>query len=115
MSQVKALGFDVFGTVVDWRTSITREGEAFGRAHGISGVDWVKFADAWRRLYQPFMNKVRHGEIGWTKLDDLHRMALDQLLGEFNIKGVPRPTSIISIARGTASIPGRTPCQASRA
>ena len=89
MNEVKALGFDVFGTVVDWRTSITREGEAFGRAHGISGVDWVKFADAWRGLYQPMMNKVRHGEIGWTKLDDLHRMALDQLLKDFNIKGLP--------------------------
>ena len=86
--EVKALGFDVFGTVVDWRSSITREGEAFGRAHGVTGVDWVKFADAWRALYQPFMNKVRHGEIGWTKLDDLHRMALEQLLKEFNITGV---------------------------
>jgi 2-haloacid dehalogenase len=85
--EVKALGFDVFGTVVDWRSSIAREGAAFGKKHGIS-VDWVKFADAWRALYQPFMNKVRHGEIGWTKLDDLHRMALDQLLKEFNITGV---------------------------
>ena len=85
--RVKALGFDVFGTVVDWRTSITREGEAFGRAHGVS-ADWVAFADAWRGLYQPMMNKVRHGEIGWTKLDDLHRMALDQLLNDFGIKGI---------------------------
>ena len=84
---IKALGFDVFGTVVDWRSSITREGEAFGKKNGLA-VDWVKFADAWRALYQPFMNKVRHGEIGWTKLDDLHRMALDQLLKEFNISGV---------------------------
>jgi len=88
MNGVKALGFDVFGTVVDWRSSITREGEAFGRTHGVTGVDWVKFADAWRGLYQPMMNKVRHGEIGWTKLDDLHRMALDQLLKDFEIKGV---------------------------
>jgi 2-haloacid dehalogenase len=84
---VKALGFDVFGTVVDWRSSITREGEAFGRAHKVD-VDWLKFAEAWRGLYQPMMNKVRHGEIGWTKLDDLHRMALDQLLKEFGIKGL---------------------------
>jgi 2-haloacid dehalogenase len=52
-------------------------------------VDWVKFADAWRGLYQPMLDKVRTGEIGWTKLDDLHRMALDQLLVDFNIKGVP--------------------------
>jgi 2-haloacid dehalogenase len=88
MNGVKALGFDVFGTVVDWRTSITREGEAFGRAHKVS-LDWVQFADAWRGLYQPMMNKVRHGEIGWTKLDDLHRMALDQLLKEFGIQGIP--------------------------
>jgi 2-haloacid dehalogenase len=84
---IKALGFDVFGTVVDWRTSIVREGEAFGRAHGVT-ADWVKFADAWRGLYQPMMNKVRHGEIGWTKLDDLHRMALDRLLADFGIKGL---------------------------
>jgi 2-haloacid dehalogenase len=48
----------------------------------------VKFADAWRGLYQPMMNKVRHGEIGWTKLDDLHRMALDRLLADFGIKGI---------------------------
>lgn len=85
--EVKAIGFDVFGTVVDWRTSITREGEAFGRAHKLD-VDWLKFAVAWRGLYQPMMNKVRNGEIGWTKLDDLHRMALDQLLKEFNITGL---------------------------
>jgi 2-haloacid dehalogenase len=87
MNGVKALGFDVFGTVVDWRTSITREGEAFGRAHKLD-VDWLKFAVAWRGLYQPMMNKVRNGEIGWTKLDDLHRMALDQLMVEFGIKGL---------------------------
>jgi 2-haloacid dehalogenase len=85
---VKALGFDVFGTVVDWRSSITREGEAFGRTHGITHVDWVKFADSWRGLYQPMMDKVRHGEIGWTKLDDLHRMALDRLLKDFEITGL---------------------------
>jgi 2-haloacid dehalogenase len=84
---VKALGFDVFGTVVDWRTSITREGEAFGREHKVN-VDWLKFAVAWRDLYQPMMNKVRQGEIGWTKLDDLHRMALDRLIEEFKITGL---------------------------
>jgi 2-haloacid dehalogenase len=86
-ADIRALGFDVFGTVVDWRTSIAREGEAFGRTHGVT-ADWLKFADAWRGLYQPMMNKVRTGEIGWTKLDDLHRMALDQLLPQFGIKGV---------------------------
>jgi 2-haloacid dehalogenase len=84
---IKALGFDVFGTVVDWRASITREGEAFGREHKVN-VDWLKFAVAWRDLYQPMMNKVRQGEIGWTKLDDLHRMALDRLIEEFKITGL---------------------------
>ena len=87
LHDVKALGFDVFGTVVDWRTSITREGEAFGREHKLT-VDWLKFAVAWRGLYQPMMNKVRNGEIGWTKLDDLHRMALDRLIEEFKITGL---------------------------
>jgi 2-haloacid dehalogenase len=86
-SEVKALTFDVFGTVVDWRSSITREGEALGRAKGLQ-VDWVKFADAWRGLYQPAMQKVRSGEMPWTKLDDLHRMSLDRLLEDFGIAGL---------------------------
>src|SRR5262249_11085064 len=66
---VQALTFDVFGTVVDWRSSIIREGEALGHARGLS-VDWARFADAWRGLYQPNMDRVRSGAIGWTKLDD---------------------------------------------
>ena len=53
-SSIGALTFDVFGTVVDWRTSVIREGLAFGKARGVS-VDWAKFADAWRGLYQPAM------------------------------------------------------------
>jgi 2-haloacid dehalogenase len=85
---VKALMFDVFGTVVDWRSGIIREGRAFGREHGIHHVDWVKFADAWRGLYQPMMERVRTGKLPWTKLDDLHRMSLDRLLAEFEIAGV---------------------------
>src|SRR6185312_14752310 len=86
-ASISALTFDVFGTVVDWRSSITREGQAFGRAKNLQ-VDWVAFADAWRGLYQPSMDKVRSGSIGWTKLDDLHRMALDQLLVDFKITGL---------------------------
>src|SRR5262245_7284956 len=85
--QVKALTFDVFGTVVDWRESIIREGQALGGAKGLH-VDWAQFADAWRGLYQPAMNRVRSGEVGWTKLDDLHRMSLVQLLGDFHITGL---------------------------
>ena len=86
-TRIKALTFDVFGTVVDWRESIIREGQALARAKGLD-VDWAKFADAWRGLYQPAMNRVRRGEVEWTKLDDLHRMSLVQLLGDFRITGL---------------------------
>ena len=83
-STVKALTFDVFGTVVDWRASIIREGKALGRSKGIS-VDWQAFADQWRGLYQPSMEMVRSGARPWVKLDDLHRESLDQLLATFSI------------------------------
>ena len=84
---IKALGFDVFGTVVDWRVSVAREAEAVGRAKG-NDIDWTAFAVAWRKLYQPQMQRVRSGELPWTKLDDLHRMSLDRLIAEFGIKGL---------------------------
>jgi len=87
IEQVKALTFDVFGTVVDWRGSIIREGEAFGRAKGLD-VDWAKFADSWRAMYQPSLDRVRRGETAWTKLDDLHRASLDRLLVDFGIRGL---------------------------
>jgi len=86
-ASVKALAFDVFGTVVDWRQSIIREGEALGRARNLA-VDWARFADAWRGSYQPMLSRVRNGELPWTRLDDLHRMSLDHLLGEFGITGL---------------------------
>ena len=87
LADIRALTFDVFGTVVDWRGSLVREGQAFGRAHGVD-VDWTRFADAWRGLYQPMLERVRSGQLPWTKLDDLHRMALDQLLAEFKLTGL---------------------------
>ena len=80
MSKPAALTFDVFGTVVDWRTSVAREGRAFGKRHGIE-TDWTRFADDWRGLYQPSMSRVRDGERPWAKLDDLHRESLCELLG----------------------------------
>ncbi|HXA97726.1 MAG TPA: haloacid dehalogenase type II [Candidatus Dormibacteraeota bacterium] len=86
-ASVRALTFDVFGTVVDWRTSVIREGEAFGKAHRVS-ADWAKFADAWRGLYQPAMDEVRSGRRPWVKLDDLHRESLVRLLGDFGITGL---------------------------
>ena len=84
---VKALVFDVFGTVVDWRTSIIRQGKEFGKANGVE-ADWDAFADAWRGKYGPSMNRVRTGELPWTNLDALHRMALEEVLTEFNITGM---------------------------
>jgi 2-haloacid dehalogenase len=87
LDSVKALAFDVFGTVVDWRQSIIREGEALGRAKGFT-VDWPRFADAWRGSYQPMLSRVRNGELPWTRLDDLHRMSLDKLLVDFRVTGL---------------------------
>lgn len=84
---VKALIFDVFGTVVDWRGSIIREGAEWSREKNLQ-IDWGKFADRWRAGYVPSMEKVRKGELPWTKLDVLHRMILDQLLVEFSITGL---------------------------
>ena len=84
MSEPVALTFDVFGTVVDWRTSVAREGRAFGKRHGIE-TDWVRFADEWRGLYQPSMSRVRDGKRPWAKLDDLHRESLCELLGRLGV------------------------------
>ena len=89
ISHVKALLFDVFGTCVDWRAGVIAAGEAFGRAHGLRGVDWAAFADAWRGRYQPQMETVRSGRRPWTKLDDLHRESLAQVLRELGIVGIP--------------------------
>ncbi len=82
---VRALVFDVFGTVVDWRGSVAREGRMLGEAKGISHVDWAEFADAWRAGYGPSMARVRSGELPWTKIDALHRMVLDELLVRFSV------------------------------
>jgi len=76
---VKAMTFDVFGTVVDWRSSIIREGEELTGRLGFE-VDWAQFADDWRAGYGPAMRRVRSGELPWTKIDDLHRMILDDLI-----------------------------------
>ncbi len=84
---VKALIFDTFGTVVDWRGSIIEEGQVWGRAKGLE-IDWGQFADRWRAGYTPSMEKVRKGELPWTKLDDLHRTLLEDLLKEFHIEGL---------------------------
>ncbi len=84
----KALAFDVFGTVVDWRTSIIGELEMFGERHGLA-EDWPTFADAWRAGYPAAMDRVRSGEFPWLKIDALHRIILDELLDRHGIGDVP--------------------------
>ena len=86
-SGVKALIFDVFGTVVDWRGSVIREGEELGRKKNLD-IDWAAFADEWRGHYAPSMDRVRRGELPWTNLDALHRASLEELLKEFGIEGL---------------------------
>ena len=84
---VKALVFDTFGTVVDWRGSIIREATQWGQAKTLQ-IDWGKFADQWRAGYGPSMDKVRKGALPWMKLDDLHRVILDDLLKQYDITGL---------------------------
>ena len=81
---IRALAFDVFGTVVDWRSSVARELAAFGARHGISD-DWSAFADDWRAGYVPAMDRVRRRELPWTRIDDLHRGRLVELLNDRGI------------------------------
>jgi 2-haloacid dehalogenase len=84
---VQALLFDVFGTVVDWRSSIIAELTRFGADKGIS-ADWTAFTDDWRGLYQPAMEGVRSGRRPWTILDVLHRESLEQLIAKYGIAGL---------------------------
>ena len=87
MDDVKAIIFDTFGTVVDWRGSIIADLGAWGAARGIS-ADWAGLADAWRAAYAPSMDRVRVGELPWTRLDDLHRASLDALAPRFGLSGL---------------------------
>jgi len=93
VASVKALVFDVFGTLVDWRTSVAREVEAVATQKGLR-VDGARFADAWRAEYAPSMNRVRSGEVPWTRLDDLHRMVLDALLVQFGMVGLSEAETV---------------------
>ncbi|MET4575639.1 haloacid dehalogenase type II [Ottowia thiooxydans] len=80
----RVLLFDVFGTVVDWHGSIVAE-----MAHLYPEVDGDAFAVAWREGYRPAMARVTSGELGWTKVDDLHRMILDDILPRFGLESMP--------------------------
>jgi 2-haloacid dehalogenase len=83
----QALFFDVFGTLVDWRTSVAREAELILKPLGYS-LDWLAFADDWRDQYQPAMEEVRAGRIPFSKLDLLHRHNLEHILPRFGVAGL---------------------------
>jgi len=87
LSRVKALLFDVFGSVVDWRGSLIRDLTANGHAIGVK-ADWPDLIDDWRAAYQPSMERVRSGARPWAKLDTLHRESLDRLIADKGIKGL---------------------------
>lgn len=85
--EVKALTFDIFGTVVDWRGSIIREGRQVWSERGVD-VDWEAFADSWRGGYEPAMRRVRNGDLPWMNIDSLHRLILDDLLARYGVNGL---------------------------
>jgi 2-haloacid dehalogenase len=81
---IKALFFDVFGTLVDWRSGVAREAESVLKPLGFA-FDWLAFADAWREQYQPAMEEVRSGRLAYAKLDVLHRQTLQGILPRFGV------------------------------
>lgn len=85
--ELRALLFDVFGTVVDWRNSLINEGEILNRAYQLE-IDWARFADRWRGMYQPAMEEVRNGSRPWAVLDVLHRESLEVLIEEFGLQAL---------------------------
>jgi 2-haloacid dehalogenase len=91
MQRPKALFFDVFGTLVDWRNSIARETEAILKPLGYS-LDWLALADAWRGEYQPAMEQIRTGRLPFSKLDVLHRRNLERILPRFKVAGLSEDT-----------------------
>ncbi len=87
---IEALAFDVFGTVVDWRTSIAREAASFLAGLGRPDIDPAGFADQWRGLYQPAMEECRAGRRPFVRLDVLNRETLDTLLERHGVTGVDK-------------------------
>lgn len=85
LNNLKALFFDVFGTLVDWRSGVARDAQMLLKPLGIS-IDWIAFADAWRDQYQPGMEEVRCGRIPYAKIDVLHRRMLQKVLPQFGVE-----------------------------
>jgi 2-haloacid dehalogenase len=93
LDDIRALVFDVFGTVVDWRSGVAREAAPFLQRHGAAAADPLAFADAWRRRYSPAMEEVRSGRRPFVRLDVLHRENLDAVLPEFGIDPAAVPAA----------------------
>jgi 2-haloacid dehalogenase len=87
--EIRACLFDVFGTVVDWRTSVSRDLADFARQRDLPPLDWLEFTVEWRKLYQPSMDEVRCGRRAWTILDVLHRESLVALLERYRMPRLP--------------------------
>jgi 2-haloacid dehalogenase len=87
MNNIKALIFDTFGTVVDWRTTLIRELTDLGREKTLQ-IDWAAFTDAWRAGYAPGMERIRQGQRPWANIDVVHRERLEDLLSEFGVRGL---------------------------
>src|SRR5215472_2946798 len=104
---VKALFFDVFGTLVDWRSSIAREAEALLKPKGIQ-LDYLAFAEAWRGEYQGALEEVRAGRIPFCKLDILHRRNLELTLKRFAVETLGEDDKRNFTLHGIGSMPGRT-------
>ena len=85
---VRAILFDVFGTVVDWRGSLIADLSAWGAERGLGDADWTGLVDAWRGAYAPSMDRVRRGEQPWAVLDDLQRATLVELASRHGIVGL---------------------------
>ena len=109
-ASVQVLAFDIFGTVVDWHGSIQREVQALYPA-----VDGDAFARAWRAGYKPAMARVMSGELGWTLIDDLHRMILTRSCRTLAWRTWAKPSGATSTACGTGWTPGPTALKGSRA
>ena len=90
MGEVKALFYDVFGTLVDWRSGVARDAKTILDARSIT-LDWLAFADAWRAEYQPGMEEVRSGKIPFAKLDVIHRRMLERIRARFDLEKIDEP------------------------
>jgi 2-haloacid dehalogenase len=87
----KALFFDVFGTLVDWRTGVARESRSILEPLGHS-LDWLEFSTAWRAEYQPAMEEVRSGRVPFSRLDVIHRRMLERIIPRFKLEGLAEDT-----------------------